>query len=96
MKPAPAPRRTWADAEIETIVLAALTHVSGLQPPAIRPDMTLADDLHIDSLDEVELAMRIEDCLAFTIEITPDQISSKITAAELTALVQRLARESAS
>lgn len=46
-----------------------------VEPDAVKPDASFANDLGADSLDTVELVMALEE--AFDIEI-PDEVAEKI------------------
>jgi acyl carrier protein len=50
-----------------------------VEPDAVKPDASFANDLGADSLDTVELVMALEE--AFDIEI-PDEVAEKIDTVE--------------
>lgn len=57
-------------------------------PPAITTETDLADDLLLDSLDRVELAMTLEE--RFGVTIGDDEMEDCATVADLLALLERL------
>jgi acyl carrier protein len=79
---------------LETRVKQILTNRLGMPPEEIRVDAKLVDDLGMDSLDAVELAIATE--REFKVEISDEQVAKLETVADITALVQRLADDQAS
>ena len=79
---------------LETRVKQILTNRLGMPPEEIRVDAKLVDDLGMDSLDAVELAIATE--REFRVEISDEQVAKLETVADITALVQRLADDQAS
>ncbi len=79
--------------DLEGRVKQILTNRLGLPPDEIRLDARLADDLAMDSLDAVELAIATE--RQFNIAVSDEQIAKLGTVADIVALVQRLAGEQA-
>lgn len=77
------------DARIKQI----LTNRLGIPPDEIRLDAKLADDLGMDSLDAVELAIATE--RQFNIVVSDEQVAKLGTVADIIALVQRLGDEQA-
>lgn len=75
------------DARIKQI----LTYRLGLPPEEIRLDATLVEDLGMDSLDAVELAIATE--RQFNVTLSDEQMAKLRTVADIVALVQRLADE---
>lgn len=63
------------DPEIEVKVIDIIAEKMGQDRSKITKDMSFADDLNADSLDQVELVMELEE--AFDIEI-PDEQAEKI------------------
>lgn len=62
-----------------------------LEAPYVRMEDLLADDLGADSLDMVEIAMRMED--VFGIEVLDTEMNSAKTVAEWIAMVERKVSE---
>lgn len=79
--------------DIETRVRQILTNRLGIPPDEIRLGAKLADDLGMDSLDAVELAIATE--RQFNIAVSDEQVAKLATVAEIITLVQRLAEEQA-
>jgi acyl carrier protein len=75
------------DARIKQI----LTYRLGIPPEEIRLDATLVEDLGMDSLDAVELAIATE--RQFNVTLSDEQMAKLRTVADIVALVQRLADE---
>jgi acyl carrier protein len=59
----------------------------GLGPERVTPAARLVDDLELDSLDWVDLALLLEDELA--VEIRDERLASLATVADLVALLRR-------
>jgi acyl carrier protein len=59
----------------------------GVAEAKIKPEASLADDLGLDSLDGVELAMAIED--EFDLQIDDGQMKRLTTVADALALVEQ-------
>ncbi|MGH7320183.1 MAG: acyl carrier protein [Candidatus Rokuibacteriota bacterium] len=77
--------------DIETRVKEVLTGRLGVPPDEIRLDAKLVDDLGMDSLDALELAIATE--RQFKIEVSDEQMTRLRTVADIVALVRRLAEE---
>ena len=73
---------------LEARVKQILTSRLGMPPEEIRVDAKLVDDLGMDSLDAVELAIATE--REFKVEISDEQVAKLETVADIMALVQRL------
>lgn len=86
-----ADRMDWSD--LEARVKQILTTRLGMPPEEITADARLVDDLGMDSLDAVELAIAME--RQFKIELSDDQIAKLHTVGDIVALVQRLMAEAA-
>ncbi len=76
---------------LEARVKQILTSRLGMPPDEIRVDAKLVDDLGMDSLDAVELAIATE--REFKVEISDEQVAKLETVADIMALVQRLSDE---
>jgi acyl carrier protein len=74
--------------ELETRVKQILTNRLGIPPEDIRTDAKLVEELGMDSLDAVELAIAIE--REFKVELSDQQVATLETVADIMALVQRL------
>lgn len=79
--------------DLEGRVKQILTNRLGIPPDEIRLGAKLADDLGMDSLDAVELAIATE--RQFNIAVSDEQIAKLGTVADIIALVQRLAEDQA-
>jgi acyl carrier protein len=77
--------------EIEARVAEILTNRLGLAAGDIRPEARLVDDLGMDSLDAVELAIAVE--RQFHVGLSDEQVAKLATVADITALVHRLLHE---
>lgn len=65
-----------------------LTESTGAAPEDIVPEASLAEDLDIDSLAAVELALALED--AFGIEIPDEELTALNTVQDVLDLVEKL------
>ncbi|MBI3826505.1 MAG: acyl carrier protein [Candidatus Rokubacteria bacterium] len=77
--------------ELDTQVKSILTERLGLPAEAITSDARLVEDLEMDSLDAVELAIQME--REFGISIEEDALRDVGTVAEVVALLERLRSE---
>jgi acyl carrier protein len=77
--------------DLERRVKQILTSRLGIPPDEITVDAKLADDLGMDSLDAVELAIATE--RQFDVAVSDEQLAKLTTVADIMALVQRLADE---
>jgi acyl carrier protein len=68
--------------ELKEIMAARL----GLPPEQLVPDAKLVDDLGLDSLDAVELAISVE--RKFDIEVPEEELTKLKTVADMIALVE--------
>ena len=80
--------------DLEERVKQVLTHRLGIPPAEIRLDATLVEDLGMDSLDAVELAIAAE--RQFNVSLSDEQVAKLKTVADIVALVQRLVMEQSS
>ncbi len=78
---------------LEARVKQILTHRLGIPPEEIRLDANLVEDLGMDSLDAVELAIATERQL--NVDLSDEQVAKLKTVADILALVQRLVDEQA-
>lgn len=60
----------------------------GVKEELIRPEANLQLDLHLDSLDAVQLAVAVED--EFNVTIQDEELAKLVTVANAAALVQTL------
>jgi acyl carrier protein len=74
--------------DLETRVKQILTNRLGIPSEEIRTDAKLVDELGMDSLDAVELAIATE--REFSVEISDEQVAKLETVADIMGLVQRL------
>jgi len=80
-----------ATPDLEARVTQVLTNRLGIPPGEITPEARLVDDLGMDSLDAVELAIATE--RAFNIAIAEEQVVQLKTVSDIVSLVQRLIAE---
>ncbi len=76
---------------LEARVKQILTNRLGIPSEEIRTDAKLIDELGMDSLDAVELAIAAE--REFEVEISDEQVAKLETVADIMGLVQRLKDE---
>lgn len=77
--------------DLEARIKQILTHRLGIPPEEIRLDAMLVEDLGMDSLDAVELAIATE--RQFNVTLSDEQMSKLRTVADIVGLVQRLVDE---
>jgi acyl carrier protein len=80
--------------DLEARVKQILTQRLGIPPEEIRLDATLIEDLGMDSLDAVELAIAAE--REFNVALSDEQVAKLKTVADIVALVERLVMEQSS
>jgi acyl carrier protein len=74
--------------DLEARVKQILTGRLGIAPEDIRLDARLIEDLGMDSLDAVELAIATE--RQFNVSLSDEQVAKLTTVADIVELVQRL------
>lgn len=74
---------------VRTTIVAILSRLTGIGPDSISDEKALVEDLHIDSLDIVDLAMSIEEDL--DIGIDDDEIRNVQSVGDLIKHVEALA-----
>ena len=77
--------------DLEGRVKQILTQRLGIAADEITMGARLVDDLGLDSLDAVELAISTE--RQFNVALSDEQVAKLTTVADIIALVQRLAQE---
>jgi acyl carrier protein len=77
--------------DVEARVKQVLTNRLGIPPEEIRLDARLVDELGMDSLDALELAIATE--RQFNVSVSEEEIATLVTVADIVALVERLAAE---
>jgi acyl carrier protein len=77
--------------DLEARLKLILTQRLGISPDEIRLDAMLVEDLGMDSLDAVELAIATE--RQFNVTLSDEQMAKLRTVADIVALIQRLADE---
>jgi acyl carrier protein len=77
--------------DLERRVKQILTNRLGIPAEEITSDAKLVDDLGMDSLDAVELAIATE--RQFDVAVSDEQLAKLATVADIMSLVQRLADE---
>jgi len=77
--------------DLEARVKQILTTRLGMPPEEITTEARLVDDLGMDSLDAVELAIAME--REFRIELSDDPVAKLQTVGDIVVLVQRLLAE---
>lgn len=76
-----------AAAFIDRRLCAAVKRCLGLRVTQVDLSHRLVEDLRCDSIDHVEIAMKVEDC--FGITITDDEAADCATVGDYSALVHR-------
>jgi acyl carrier protein len=71
----PAPTQTADQPDILRSLVAIIEDVAGIEPSELLPDRRLVEDLEIDSLSMVEIAVRAEDEFGVAI---PDEAGDKV------------------
>lgn len=74
--------------DLDARVIQLLVHRLGLPAEEIRPESRLVDDLGMDSLDALELAIATE--RQFQVAVSDEQMAKLVTVADLLALVREL------
>ena len=74
--------------DVEARVTRILTSRLGIAPGEITREARLIDDLGMDSLDAVELAIAVE--REFNVGIAEEHIATLKTVGDISALIQRL------
>lgn len=77
---------------IEPWLLAIIAKQAGMEPAEVAPTARLADDLKLDSLDEMEMVIEIEQAKGISIP-ADDWLPDAATVADMAAAVERLVRE---
>lgn len=77
---------------IEPWLLAIIAKQAGVEESEISDATKLADDLKLDSLDEMEMVIAIEDAKGISIP-ADDWLPEGATVADMNAAVQRITRE---
>ena len=75
--------------DIEARVRQILTTRLGMPPAEITAEARLVDELGMDSLDAVELAIAME--REFRVELSDDQVAKLQTVADIVAQIRKLA-----
>lgn len=68
-------------------ICALIAKQLDVEPSSIKPESSLIDDLHADSLDIVELVMDVEQ--EFDVEITDDALPKMKTVADVLAFLEQ-------
>lgn len=71
-------------------VLSVLENRLGVDPKDVKPEAKIQEDLGIDSLERVDLAIEMED--AFNIRISDDDLDGIVTVQDLINTIDRLLR----
>ena len=72
-------------------VITCIAESTGIDANEIKPESTLTDDLHMDSLDVIEVVMELE--FEFDIALPDDEAEQCKTVADVIALVERVVGE---
>lgn len=80
------PRLSPTDAVVSTLLVETVAEHLGLDGATLGPDVHLADDLGVDSLALLDLAMRVED--VFDVWLTDDQTQGVQTVRDLSEAVR--------
>jgi acyl carrier protein len=78
-----------SDQEIQTGLAEIVDEVAGVPADQVTPDKTFVDDLDIDSLSMVEIAVAAQD--KFGVEIPDDQLKDLKTVQDVIDYVKRTA-----
>jgi acyl carrier protein len=78
-----------SDEEIQTGLAEIVDEVAGVPADQVTPDKTFVDDLDIDSLSMVEIAVAAQD--KFGVEIPDDQLKDLKTVQDVIDYVKRTA-----
>ena len=76
-----------SDQEIQTGLAEIIDEVAGVPADQVTPDKTFVDDLDIDSLSMVEIAVAAQD--KFGVEIPDDQLKDLKTVQDVVDYVRR-------
>ena len=82
-----------SDQEIQTGLAEIIDEVAGVPADQVTPDKTFVDDLDIDSLSMVEIAVAAQD--KFGVEIPDDQLKDLSTVQDVVNFVSKSAGGSA-
>ena len=77
--------------DLEARIMEILTNRLGMNASDIRMNSRLTDELGMDSLDAVELAIATE--RQFGISISDEDVAKLVTVADIAGLVHRLTQE---
>jgi|GEM_PF-50056 len=80
-------RTQGATDSLESVVISIVEDATGIEREEITPKSTLDDDLNVDSLSLVDIAVRLEE--EFNIEIEDEAIESVATIGKLVKLVDK-------
>lgn len=75
---------------IEPWLLAIIAKQAGVEESEISDSAKLADDLKLDSLDEMEMVIAIEEAKGIEIPAVDDWLPEGATVADMNAAVQRI------
>ncbi|ORM83731.1 type III secretion system protein [Pantoea deleyi] len=76
------------DKKVVSLVLYLIYQVNGVPPEKIKPEDSLITDLTMDSVELIDLLMRLEE---IGVTIPESEISSRLTVADLIQRVQESA-----
>lgn len=77
--------------EIEQMIFGFISSHFGLPPDSLSPETSFKDDLEADSLDIVEMSIRVEEALGVTIE--DDDLVNLETISDVIALIEKSRNE---
>ncbi len=76
------------EAEIITGLAEIVEEVTGIEPSEVTPEKSFVDDLDIDSLSMVEIAVQTED--RYGVEIPDEDLAKLRTVADVVEYIQKL------
>ena len=79
---------TGDSSDVYTGVVGIIDSATGLQPDELTRDADLRNDLHIDSLSMLDIAVRIEN--TFGVRVSEDDVQSTGTVGQLVDMVEKL------
>jgi len=80
-------------AEIISGLAEIIEEVTGIEPSEVTPEKSFVDDLDIDSLSMVEIAVQTED--KYGVKIPDEDLASLKTVGDAVAYIQKLEAENA-
>ncbi|ADG79323.1 Acyl carrier protein OS=Tsukamurella paurometabola (strain ATCC 8368 / DSM / CCUG 35730 / CIP 100753 / JCM 10117 / KCTC 9821 / NBRC 16120 / NCIMB 702349/ NCTC 13040) OX=521096 GN=acpP PE=3 SV=1 [Tsukamurella paurometabola] len=79
--------------EIVAAIAEIIEEVTGIEPSEVTPDKAFIDDLDIDSLSMVEIAVQLED--KYGVKVPDEDLAGLKTVGDAVAYIQKLEAENA-